>query len=127
MSKVVLDTNAFLRILLNDIPTQADRIGELFEQGKKKQKILIVPQIIIFEITFALNKYYHFSKEETVEKLKSILTASYLRIQNREIHKRAIEIFERENISLTDCFLFFYAKKKNAELFTFDQQLKKLL
>ncbi len=87
---------------------------------------MFVPQIIIFEIAFVLEKYYHFSRLEIVDKLKSILAVSYLKIQNRETFKRSIELFSTQNVSIADCFLICFAKEKEADIFTFDQKLKKL-
>lgn len=126
MTKFALDTNAFLRLFLNDIPTQADIVEELLKQAKEDKVTLLIPQIIIFEIAFALDKFYHFSRSEIIEKLKSILSASYLKIQNRNIFKKSLELFATQNISLADCFLICFAKEKEIEVFTFDRKIKKL-
>ncbi len=126
MKKFVVDANTFLRLFLNDIPDQADKTEELLKQAKEGKSTLFVPQIIIFEIAFALEKYYHLSKAEIIENLKSILVASYLKIQNRSIFKRAIELFSMQNMSLADCFLICFAEQKEAEIFTFDRKIKNL-
>ena len=126
MTKFVVDANAFLRLFLNDTPEQADKVENLFKSAKENRVTLIIPQIIIFEIAFALEKYYHFSRIEIIEKVKSVLATPYLKIQNRNIFKRAIELFSRQNISLADCFLIFFAEQKEADIFTFDRKLKKM-
>lgn len=124
MTKFVLDANAFLRLFLNDIPSQADKVEKLIKQAKENKVTLLIPQIIIFEITFVLEKYYHFSRSEIIEKLKSLLGSSYLKIQNRSIFKRSLELFMIRNISLADCFLICFAEQKEAGVFTFDRKLK---
>ncbi len=126
MNVVILDTNGFLRLLLNDIPKQADQVEQLIEKAKKEQVKIIVPQIVLFEINFILERYYNLEKEEIIDKLKSLLSASYFAIESKEVFRNALVLYERHTVSFTDCFLLAFAKVENAELFTFDQQLLKL-
>ncbi len=126
MSKIIIDINVFLRFLLNDIPAQRDTFEKLLQKAKKSELTLIVPQIIIFEILFILEKYYHVDKLEIIEKLKAIVSSKYLQIEEREVLLSALGTFSHENISFVDCFLLAKAKKERAELITFDQKLKKL-
>lgn len=126
MKKLTVDTNAFLRFILQDIPEQADEVEELFKKAQQKKIELFVPQIVIFEILHALEKYYSFPKDTVIEKLSSVISAKYLMIQNRILLKKALEIFKQKNLDLADCFIFAYSEDKNAELFTFDKALKKL-
>jgi uncharacterized protein len=126
MKPIIIDANAFLRFLLNDIPTQKEEFKRLTESTKKSGKILIVPQIVIFEINFILDKYYKTPKEDIIEKIESLLSASYFKVQNKDIFKNAISIYKKENISLEDSFILCYARELGGELFTFDKKLKKL-
>lgn len=126
MKSVIVDTNGFLRILLNDIPKQAEQVKRIVLQAKKEQVKIIVPQIILFEIDFILRKYYSFEKKEIIDKLKSLLSASYFAVESRDIFQKAVLFYIENNISLVDCFLLSYSERANAELFTFDQKLKKL-
>lgn len=126
MNQYIVDANAFLRLFLNDIPNQADQVEDLFEKAKGGKAELLVLQITVFEILFALDKYYHFPKQNIIEKLKSIISSSYLKVQNREIFKKAVEIFEKENLSFADCFLVSYGIHKDIPLFTFDKVVDKL-
>lgn len=125
MTRILLDTNAFLRILLNDIPSQADQVEKLIKEAKRGKVELLVPQIVIFEIAFALEKYYHFPKENITDKIKTILAMQYLKIQDREIFQKAIELFGQKNLSLTDCFIIHFAETKGTSIFSFDKGLKR--
>lgn len=126
MKRFLIDANALLRFLLNDIPSQKKAFEKLLQEAKRKEVALFVPQIVIFEIDFILEKYYQFSKEEIINKLKSIISTSYIQVQDKEYFKRAIELYAQKNISFADCFLLSKAKIENAELFTFDRKIKKL-
>ena len=66
-----VDTNVFLRFLLNDIPAQYAIVEELFNKAKNEKVKLVVPQIIIFEIQFVLATLYHLSKPEIIENIQS--------------------------------------------------------
>ena len=93
MNSFVVDTNVFLRLILNDIPKQADKAEKLLKQAKAHKINLTVPQIVIFEIEYALTKYYGFPKDQVIDKLTSIVFAKYLACQNREIFN-----FENDNL-----------------------------
>lgn len=126
MKKYVLDTNAFLRLFLNDIPEQANLVENLLKKAKNAEITIYLPQIIIFEIAYALNKYYQFPKEEVIQKLKSIIVSPYLKVQNREVFKETVKTYKNQTISLSDCFILQFSKYKDCELFTFDKKLKKI-
>jgi len=126
MKTIVLDTNIFLRVLLKDNPLQVKEIEKVLQKGKKEEAILIIPQIVLFEVAFGLEKFYQLPKETVINNLNSIINIPYFEIQDKSIFIRAIEIFKKENISLADCFIASFAEKKQAELFTFDKKLQKI-
>ena len=126
MKFIIPDANIFLRFLLNDVPSQVTKTETIFKQAKKKEIELIVPQIIIFEIHFTLEKYYKFSKKVIRDKLKSILSADLFRIEEKTIFLKALDLWFSKNISFPDAFLISFCDEKNGELFTFDNKLNKL-
>lgn len=127
MRSLIVDTNVFLRFILNDIPDQKKQFGKILQEAKKSEVTVIVPQIIIFEIDFALEKLYGFSKEEVVDKLQVIVDMPYFQVQDRDALRSALIIYLQKNLSLVDCFLSVKAKEEGGELFTFDKNLQKLL
>ena len=127
VKKCILDTNCFLRLFLNDIPEQANQVEEVLEQAKKKKVEIFVPQIILFELHFALEKYYHFPKDEVIDKLKTLVATEYLKVESQEIFSTALTLYTQASTSFVDCFLLAQSQKEKAELFTFDQKLRKSL
>ncbi len=127
MSSLTLDTNAFLRFLLDDIPEQADQVSKLLARAKKEELEIIVPQIVIFEVAFALDKFYKLSKEEVVDKLRTIITAPYLKIQDINIFQEAVILFKDTPLDFVDSFLQCFAQSKSSTLFTFDKKLQNLI
>lgn len=127
MKKQVIDTNTLLRFLLQDIPKQAEVTEQKLRQAKSGKVELIIPQIIIFEIVFNLSSVYKFGKEMIIDRLKTILSTPYIKIQDYQLFDMALQIFQKNNIDFVDCFLIAYAKEKDATVFTFDKKLKKVL
>lgn len=126
MKILFVDANAFLRFLLNDIPKQKKEFEKLLNQAKRSKIKLIIPQIVIFEINFILEKYYGFKKEEIIDKLQVIVETPYLQISDAGIFRDSLKLYSKSNLSLVDCFIYCSARDSRAELFTFDKNLQKL-
>jgi len=126
MTRLVLDTNALLRFLLDDIHDQKVTVEKLLNQARADKVSLYVPQIVVFEINFTLTSHYHRKKEEIIDLLESITSAPFLDVESREIFDSALSLYRVTSISLVDCFLATVSKTTGAELFTFDKKLKKL-
>lgn len=126
MKSQLLDTNVILRFLLNDIQEQATEVSKLFAKAKSKELDLFIPQIVIFELEFALDKYHKFPKKEIVDKLGVLFVTPYLEIQDADIFQNALALFNSKNIDFVDCFLLCQAKAKDISIFTFDEDLQKI-
>jgi predicted nucleic-acid-binding protein len=126
MRKIIVDTNVFLRFLLEDIPSQKKEAENLFRKAQKGSIEIIVPQIIIFEIEFISRKYYRFSVAEISSKIKSLLNAEYFQISERLLFLKSLEIYQSKNISFVDSFLVSFAELEGFEIFSFDKKLQKI-
>lgn len=124
--KLLIDTNALLRFLLNDIPQQADQVEAIITHAKKGKLLIIILPIILFEIEYTLRKFYKKQKEEVVEKLESLLSAPFFSIQSKNIFNQAIEIYKQNTISFVDSFFLAQSLTDGIELFTFDKKLQRL-
>ena len=82
MNTVVADTNIFLRFFLRDVPSQYSKAKLLFEQAKNKKLKILVPQIVIFEVHFALIKFYGFGKSEIIDTLNLLVSTAYFHIES---------------------------------------------
>ncbi len=126
MKTVFVDANVILRFLLRDIPLQYDTSRDLFNEAQKGQIIVKTAEIIIFEVSFTLEKYYQFPRQKIIEALKSFLEASYIEVPSKEIFLMALRMYaDNTGVSLPDCFLLCSSQAQGAELFTFDEHLKK--
>jgi predicted nucleic-acid-binding protein len=126
MKRIVVDTNAWLRFFLNDIPEQKNSVVTLLRQAKESEIILLVPQIVIFELHFILDTYYHHSKSEIISVLKPLVSSEYIELESKEAFVATFSFYSSaSSLSFVDCFLLAKSQLENAELFTFNKQLKK--
>jgi predicted nucleic-acid-binding protein len=126
MKRYIVDTNVFLRFILGDVVSQQTRAEKFFKKSSESDIKLIVPQIVIFEIEFALTKYYGFDKEDIISKLDTILSATFLSIEDKKIFMNAFLIYKNHSISLPDAFLLSKSQEEQTEIFSFDKKLEKL-
>jgi predicted nucleic-acid-binding protein len=122
---IIPDTNVFLRFILNDIKKQALFAEKLFGEAKKGKIVLFTPQIVVFEISFVLDKLYRFSKEQIIENIGIIVANDIFNVQDRAVFIKALEIFKNNNISLADSFLKAMEGDK-FKIFTFDKKLNQI-
>ena len=126
MKRYIIDTNGYLRLLLNDLPEQADKVEELLTQAKRGKILIFLPQIIVFEIVFILEKYYGFNKDEVLNKVESLVSVGYVEVESKEIFLKSISLYRDNNVSFVDCFLFVSANEGHADIFTFDKKLENM-
>lgn len=127
MTRLVADTNILLRFLLKDNLEQFNTAREILTKVKEDKLELAIPQIVVFEIVYALDKYYGFSKVKIIDALTTIIATKNIKIQDQSSFKRALTLFGDNNLSFVDCFLVAYSEENDAKLFTFDKDLQKRL
>jgi len=126
MKQIIADTNVYLRFLLDDVKEQVEVSEKLFRKASQKRIEIVVPQIVVFEIQFALDKYYGFSRGDMVEKIETILSADFLKVEERSVFLKCLTIYKENKISFVDSFLSAKAHAGKMELFSFDKKLVKL-
>jgi len=121
-----VDTNYFLRYLLQDEQKQYQTAKEMFLAGSKGKEKLMSSTIVFFEIYWVLRSYYSVPKKKLLQTLGSILRMQFVRFSDRDILEKTIKLFDETNLSLEDCYNLSYAKVHGAREFkTFDQKLTK--
>jgi len=127
MKKISLDTNAVLRFLLNDISDQHSKVKALVTKASRKEMVLKIPEIVVFETIFALTTYYGFDKDRVINAVETITSAGYLDVESRKIFLEAINLFRQSNVEFVDCFLVAKCTYDECEFFSFDKKLNKLI
>lgn len=126
MKKFVADTNIFLRFLLNDIPSQANESERYFKQAMEKEIEILVFSITIFEVIFSLGKYYGKTKKEIIELTKTIVSAPFLKVEDKEVFLEALKRYRNFNMSFVDIFIYCKTEIVNGNILSFDKHFKSL-
>lgn len=121
-----VDTNYFLRYLLNDIPEQHIEAKNLFLAASDGKVELATSTLVFFEIFWVLRSFYEFEKEEIIASLSKVLKFSFIKLKERDILVNSLSLFKKTTLSLEDCYNLFYAKDNGVKEFkTFDKKLEK--
>ena len=124
---VFVDTNYFLRFLIDDDPQQAEEAKKLFLDAARGNLDLVTSTIVVFEIYWVFKSYYQKTKDEIIKILQKVLTMNFVRIDERDLLQSALNFFKAQNLSLEDCYNLVFAKKNKVEVFkTFDAKLAKV-
>lgn len=117
-----LDTNVLLRLILGDIPTQAEAVEKLLKPGS----LFDVSDITIIEMIFVLEKIYKLPRTLIQENIFTIINHPSITC-NRKLFSQTLPLYTgNPKLSIIDCALTKYAELSKAiPLYTFDTALAK--
>jgi len=122
-----VDTNVFLRFLLNDDPEKADACEMIFQRAVNGEESLFTTEMVIAEIVWVLESYYEQSKGDVREKLEKILNTQNLDCPNREIIINALAAYEEKNIDYVDAYNASVLKIKGInEVYSYDRHYDRI-
>ena len=117
MKEIILDANAILRYMLNDIPEQAD----ITEKMLLTRDVVILPEVIA-EVVYVLLKYYGYSRKEAERDILEFLIDAEC---SDSILVTALNAFGDKGLDFVDCLLYAYSARY--DILTFDKDLRKLI
>lgn len=122
----VLDTNWVLRYLLNDNLEMANEVESVFRQAKvKKHKINLTIGVVV-ELVYVLTKVYKHHRQEVSEQLLNFVRLSAVKMVDREVVERSLELWGRENVDFVDVLLVMREKIERWQVLSFDRDIQKL-
>ena len=122
---VFVDTNVFLRSVLDDNVEQAKKAGLLFEMAVLNKVELKTTVVVFFEIAWVLSSHYKIIKEDLVVMLLDLLNLKTSFVGKR-VYKMSVKNMQKFNYDLEDAFNFYSAKEMEVnEFVTFDAKLEK--
>ncbi|OGY25122.1 MAG: hypothetical protein A2Z11_01325 [Candidatus Woykebacteria bacterium RBG_16_43_9] len=124
---IFVDTNYFLRFLLQDNEKHFIQANRLLAEGTQGKLKLFTSTVVFFEVHWVLRSYYEKNRTQIFETLREILDLEFIQIEDRSILQSALEMFSKKALSLEDCYNLAFAKDKKAVDFkTFDIKLYKV-
>lgn len=124
-TKIFIDTNIWLRYIIGDQKEQFNACQKLFNLNEQGKLRLYSSTIVLMEVVYTLTSFYKVSREQIISDLKGILSSRNLTIIEKTNFSKALEIFETQNIKLTDC-LIVSQLPKSVSLCTYDTDFKKI-
>lgn len=122
-----VDTNIFLRFMVNDDPQKADACEMLFRRAITGEESLFTTDMVIAEIVWVLESYYELNKSDVREKLEKILNTKNLDCPNKEIIINALCAYEEKNIDYIDAYNAYILKMKGIdEVYSYDSHYDRI-
>ncbi len=129
-TRIVLDTNIFIRIFVGDIKGQMKECLKLLEFLAEKENSfrIYIPQVVILEIAWVLGgKYYGFSRKRVSEALASLGSENF-KIAHKVDFNKGLDIFEKYNVKLGDAMIVAgdVIQKEKAIIVSYDKDFDKI-
>jgi predicted nucleic acid-binding protein len=126
MSETMLvDTNVFLRRLLQDIPDHATRATALLHEANDGKVALFASVTVFVELTHFLNRTQKVPRKQIVAALLDILGNQGLSTDHPTAIREALFLWERHSpLSFPDCFHLALARQLDVtQIYTFDSKM----
>lgn len=115
----LLDANAVLRHLLDDIPEQADETTKAIESGAE-----VTPEVIA-ECVYVLTGVYDLDRLEISESLGAFL--GEVSCERKFVVTSALKTFANSKMDFVDCILIAMNELTGQPVLTFDKKLSRML
>jgi len=123
---IFVDTNVFLRFILEDNDKQSKEARSLFELASEGKAIVFTSLVVFFEIYWLFKGLFKKNKDEVCVIFRNLMEMKFLIFAERGIFEKAIDIYQKTNLDLEDSYNLAYAKlNKATEFKTFDKILFK--
>ena len=114
----LLDADAVLRYLLEDIQEQSDCVAETIEAGAE------VTVEVLAECEYVLSGVYHVSRSDIAESLGILLDEVTCR--RKRVAAAALGLYSGSSFDFVDCVLAAEVSENGREALTFDKKLQSL-
>lgn len=101
----IIDANVVLRFLTNDEPEMARDCEMLLLRVEENREQVYLPDIILADIVWTLEKFYKVPKVKIRELLLPIVGLKGMRCNSKSIIRQAFIIYVENNIDWTDAFV----------------------
>jgi predicted nucleic-acid-binding protein len=124
--KKLVDTNVILRYLLKDNELLFKKASSLLEKVKGGEETVVIPESVLAECVYVLLRIYKVERQIISEKFQGLFSYKGVVNPDKKEMVYAITLFGKTQLSIVDCILCARATLNRLELFTFDNELKKI-
>ena len=124
-SKVLLDTNIFLRFFLRDDEAMYSECQEVLEKISEGKIVPYLSSIALLEFQYVLLGGYKESKGQVIKRINSIMKMRNLVMLDKTGTKSALKLYRKYNVKYGDCLIATQIPK-NVPIVTYDRDFKKI-
>jgi predicted nucleic-acid-binding protein len=81
---------------------------------------------VVFELVWTLKSFYQFERTKIKEAISSLFALEGLTVANRDLLLEALSLFVDFKIDFIDAYHHLLARKNHQEIFSFDEDFKKM-
>ena len=130
MPILYLDTNIFIRAIVNDDQQKHLETTAMFRSLVSGKKSAETNVIIITEIIYVLTSkaLYQLTNSDAVSKVMPFVLINNLEIAEKNLLITALSVFAENNLDFVDCWIAAKVKSNtNYKIFSYDKKLEKLV
>lgn len=123
MTEPFIDTNIFLRHLLNDDPVASPACFELIRRIEQGTLAAWTSDLVIAELVWVLSskRLYNFSREDIREVLLPIINLPGLELPRKRLYERIFELYVTLPLDYIDAYHAALAQQRGAsEIYSYD-------
>ena len=122
-----IDANVILRYLTNDVPEQAKQAEELLNRVEVGNEDVFLPDIIMADIIWILEKYYKQTREDIREWITAILSLQGLTFSDKEMALNSLDIYVAKKIDWSDASAAIQMVQRDiTEIYSFDKHFDRI-
>ena len=122
----MLDTNVIVRFLTGDKNEKFKGVFNFFKSIEQKKIEVELKLIVLFQTIFVLKSYYKVPKDRIIYAAMGLLNFKGLRIKEKRIVERMLEIWGSNNIEIVDAYLMASLEKDSRNiLYSYDTDFDK--
>ena len=122
---IALDTNAVVRLLIEDDVKQAKKVQDVVALAEKKLISILILSEVLIETVWVLESVYGCKRGEIVDFLLTLISTSTFTLADSLIIRNATNQYKK-GADFADAVIIGQAKKHHAsQFFSFDKKLQK--
>lgn len=88
-----LDTNVLIRYLAQDDPAQARKANAVVDAALARNEPVRIDTVVLCEAVWVLRTAYGYERDAVVACLRSLLTASQISVEQRDLLREALALY----------------------------------
>jgi predicted nucleic-acid-binding protein len=124
---ITIDTNVFLRWLLDDDKRKSEATTRLLKRAEKGEVEIWVPDLVIAEIAWVLRSFYKIRPHAVAEMIEPVVNAPMIDFENRDRLRQAVALYHAHQVDFTDCYIAAAAAERGLEsVVSYDRDFDRL-